>query len=76
MADPLAEALLATDSRKPEKRRIIRLFGDRPEVLEAIKTMRQRGHSYRVIADVLTKNGDESVSPNAVQRFLDDEGVE
>lgn len=51
------------------------MFGNEPEVLEAVKTARRdRGLSYRVIAEVLSKRG-EQVSQGAVQNWLRAQGI-
>lgn len=51
------------------------LFGERPDILEAIIVARvERKLSYQSIADVLSRDG-EYVSPTAVQNWLRARGV-
>jgi hypothetical protein len=51
------------------------LFGDRPDILEAIIAARvERKLSYQTIADVIARNG-QYISPTAVQNWLRTQGV-
>jgi DNA-directed RNA polymerase specialized sigma24 family protein len=52
------------------------LFGDRPDILEAVIVARaERKLSYQSIADVLGREG-EYISPTAVQNWLRAQGVQ
>jgi hypothetical protein len=52
------------------------LFGDQPDVLDAIVQARvERGLSFRVIAGVLSKSG-EQISEGAVQNYLRSRGFQ
>jgi len=74
MTDALAKKLSeATPARSGHKLRIEELFGDRPDVLEAIIAARKRGLSSRVIADVLSAEG-EKVADGAVTNWLRSQG--
>jgi hypothetical protein len=56
--------------------RIVNLFGDQPEVLDAIRRARRdRKLSFAAIAKFLTVNGDHPVSSAAVQTWLAKEGI-
>jgi ribosome-binding protein aMBF1 (putative translation factor) len=72
----LANELL-TASKKKDGRgmKVLEIFGDSPDVLEAIKTARRdRRLSYRSIAEVLNKSG-VVVSEGAVQNYLRSQGI-
>jgi hypothetical protein len=70
--DPLAAALERTRPANPSGQihRVVRLFGDRPEVLEQILSCRARGLSPKVIADALSAEG-AYVSEGAVRNWLE-----
>jgi hypothetical protein len=77
--DPIVAAL---DSALPtaggQRPKLLVLYGDRPEVLEAVVRARtSRGLSYEAIAKVLTKNAPEgeSVSAGAVKKWLDAQSI-
>jgi hypothetical protein len=73
--DLAAELMNARPLRDGRSLKIIEVFGDQPEVLDAIRTARvERGLSYRVIAQVLSKSG-EKISEGAVQNYLRAEGI-
>lgn len=73
--DPLAAALNATPCIKPGvKSRIVTLFGDRPDVLDAIRAARARGLSCQHIADTLS-TADAKVSDGAVNKWLKDDAL-
>jgi hypothetical protein len=55
--------------------KILRLFGDQPEVLEAILEARKRRCSFAQIAKALT-TPENVVSENAVKTFLTSRGVD
>lgn len=76
--DPLAIALdLAERGRSggPEGR-VVALFGDRPDVLDAIRRARtDRKLSYAQIAKVLSADG-EPLSEGAVKSWLTRQGID
>lgn len=73
--DSLAEKLNATAG--PAKLTgVERIFGDRPEVLEAIKSARRdRKLSYQTIATTLSTEADISISDGAVRNWLSKNGI-
>lgn len=75
----LVEALdgeTAIGRGSPGKLRVKELFGDRPEVIEAIiRARRDRRLSYAHIADTLNQEPGISISEGAVKLFLRREGV-
>ena len=74
--DLVAELNNATPLRDGRTLKIVELFGDQPEVLDAIvKARTERGLSYRVIAEVLSK-GEHEVSDGAVQNYLRARGIQ
>jgi hypothetical protein len=76
MSDPLAEALLTDDVPKQLRRfKVVELFGDRPEVLEAIRELRRRGVSYRQMSKRVQQISGEYVTPNAFMNWLDSEDM-
>lgn len=78
MTDPLAEALLG-QKEAPTNRTTLKmlvLFGDRPEVLEACKTLRQRGWSAQSISKAINQQiAPDRVSLSSVYRWLQYEGL-
>lgn len=76
MKDPLAEALLSAEKGRRYRMKLEVLFGDRPEVLEALREMKRRGHSYRSMARALSAHlENDSVSPNAVMNWFEKDGA-
>ena len=64
--DPLVAALKATGTQKCGRQlRIIELFGDRPDVLDAIRDARRRGVSCATIARTLS-TPEQTVCSNSV----------
>jgi ribosome-binding protein aMBF1 (putative translation factor) len=75
--DPLVAALDAVAGRRtgglPLK--IDALYGERPEVLDAIRSARRDKHlSYEQIAEALSTAGD-SITDGAVSKWLKREGI-
>ena len=70
-ADPLVAALDAINepSRGGKPLKVVELFGDRPDVLDAIVRMRARGLSFRQIADAITANG-HPITEGAINKWL------
>ena len=66
------EALRPNVSRSTFK--ILVMFGDQPDVLDAIKAARARRCSYSQIAKTLT-TVDAPISETAIKSWLDAEGV-
>jgi hypothetical protein len=57
--------------------RVITLFGDQPEVLDAIRRARRdRRLSYSAIANYLSANSGHRITANPVQKWLNSEGIE
>lgn len=76
--DPLAAALdaISAPTGGGVQGRIVQLFSDRPEVLDAIaRARRERKLSYAQIARALSRDGN-TVGPAAVQTWLDRQGIE
>lgn len=72
--DPLAAAMLtATPPRIGAKGKIEAVWGDRPEVLEAIRELRRQGRSFGFIADLLGQ--EEQVNASTVQKWLREQGI-
>lgn len=73
--DPFAAAMLAAPPKKtgaPGK--ILALWGDRPEVLEAIRSLRRdQGRSFAQIADLLA--AEHKVNASTVQTWLKGQGI-
>lgn len=56
--------------------KVIQLYGDRPEVLDAIRRARSERHlSFKQIAVYLSANG-PSISEGAVQTWLNKQGID
>ena len=75
--DALADALLTYEPPPPKSAlgKIETYFGDRPEVLEAIRVARvERGLSHRQISEVLSQAG-KPISKNAVAHSLEKQGI-
>jgi hypothetical protein len=74
--DIVTELMNADAAPRPGvKLRIDVLYGDQPDVQDAIRIARlEKRLSYRRIADVLSR-GDEQISPNAVQNWLRAQGI-
>lgn len=73
--DLAAELAVAQPLKDGRTMKILQAFGDQPEVLEAIEKARvERGLSFRVIAEVLSK-GEHEISEGAVQNYLRSRGV-
>lgn len=78
MADQLLDDLKNIRPADPggQQMRVPLLFGDRPEVLDAIRAARRdRGASWQAIAELLSKHG-QRVSSTAVRNWLVSEGIE
>lgn len=72
--DPLAAALLAAPPRKVGAPLVIdQVWGDRPEVLDAIRTLGANGTPVRQIADVLSR--ERPVHPDTIRTWLRRQGV-
>jgi hypothetical protein len=67
------EALTPNISRATFK--VLVMFGDQPEVLEAIKAARARRCSYNQIAKTLT-TPNAPISETAIKSWLDAEGID
>jgi CTP:molybdopterin cytidylyltransferase MocA len=67
------EALTPNVSRSTYK--ILVMFGDQPEVLEAIRQARARRCSYSQIAKTLT-TPNAPISETAIKSWLDAEGID
>lgn len=74
LADALNALMTPRTTLKP-KLRIIELFGDRPAVLEAIKSMHARNFTYAEIADRVTELSGIEVNASCVTRWLKAEAV-
>jgi hypothetical protein len=75
MMDLANELLTAAKKKDGRHMKVLEIFGDSPEVLEAIKTARRdRRLSYRLISEVLSQNG-TMVSEGAVQNYLRSQGI-
>jgi hypothetical protein len=71
MAD-IVDALLTAESGKDGREfRVLELFGDQPEILDAVRTLRARGVSYRSISKKITEVTGHYVSANGVQNWLE-----
>ena len=71
--DPLLAALAAAPTtRGGQPLRVVKLFGDRPEVLAAIQEHHARGVSTQQLAEILTASLPEgvSISDSAVERWI------
>lgn len=78
MADDLLNELLTIDPANGggQQMRIPMLFGDRPEVLDAIRAARRdRKASWQAISDLLSRHG-HRISATAVRNWLVSEGIE
>jgi hypothetical protein len=77
MSDPIAEALLTeeTDPKGGRKFRVVELFGDQPEVLDAIRQLRLSGVSYRQLSKRVKKVTGHHVTPNAFMNWLDSQDI-
>jgi hypothetical protein len=74
--DLAAELAAAQPFRDGRQMKIMELFGNQPDVLDAIVQARvERGLSFRVIAGVLSKSG-EQISEGAVQNYLRSRGFQ
>lgn len=76
-SDPLAVALdmIERGATGGTQGKIVALFGDRPDVLDAIvRARRDRKLSYQQIAKVLSADG-EPISAGAVQSWLSRQGI-
>lgn len=74
--DVASELLNGTPRRCGAGLRVDELFGDRPDILDAIRVARsERKVSFQFIADILSKEG-ETVSGTAVQNWLRGQGVQ
>jgi ribosome-binding protein aMBF1 (putative translation factor) len=76
--DPLAAALDAVTEKRTggTQRRVLELFGDRPQVLDAIrKARRDRGLSFKQIAELVSTPG-ASVTAGPIQKWLNGQGIQ
>lgn len=76
--DELSKKLDETPINKSGRKglRVHKEFGDRPEVLESILVARRdRGLSFRLIAEVLSEGLDDPISSTAVQNWCRELGV-
>jgi hypothetical protein len=68
----IVDALLSAESGQGGRNfRLQELFGDQPEVLDAVRTLRARGVSYRSIGKKIAEVTGHYVSPNSVQNWLE-----
>lgn len=77
-SDPLAVALDLVERGRNggTEGRVVALFGDRPDVLDAIRRARlDRKLSYAQIAKVLSADG-EPISEGAVKSWLSRQGID
>jgi hypothetical protein len=76
MADPIIDALdnlpELSDGRT---HRIVELYADQPEVLDAVKRARTRGRSYEAIAATLSTQG-KRISATSIRNWLRSEGIQ
>lgn len=79
VADPLAAALDSlplAENRGGATHKIDDYFGERPDVLEAIKRARRDNrHGYQKIADMLSTEG-RTLSDKAVKGWLKTQGID
>jgi hypothetical protein len=77
MSDPIAEALLTeeTDTKTGRTFRVLELFGDQPEVLDAIRQLRLSGVSYRQLSKRVKKVTGHYVAPGAFLNWLESENI-
>lgn len=70
--DPLAAALgdLKPVDGRVKTSKIDKTFGDRPEVLDAIVRMRERGHTYTAISDALLEHAGFEAHPTVVANWI------
>jgi hypothetical protein len=71
--DPLIAALAAAPTKTDGRAfKVDRLFGDRPEVLDAIRANHARGVTSATLAEVLTASldGADSISDSAIDSWL------
>ena len=71
--DELAAAMLAEPPGKAATsvHKVVAMFGDRPDVLDAIRTLRGQGYTYERIAAIVNKhNKPETISPEAIRNWL------
>lgn len=76
--DPLADALAQLQgSGSGSEMKVDAIFGDRPEVLRAIRDARQRKPpaSFKAISSLLSADCRQRVSEGAVQNWCIKEGV-
>ena len=68
----IADELLTAQNRRGGRRfRLLELFEDQPEVLDAIKELHNRGVSYRAISGKIHEITGDYVAPNAIMNWLD-----
>lgn len=73
--DLIAELKAAGRSTGGTRSKIDVLFGDQPDVLEAIRAARANGASHATIARILSSD-DQSVKEGAVRNWLFGQGIE
>lgn len=68
----IADELLTAQNRKGGRKfRLLELFEDQPDVLDAIKELHARGVSYRAISSKIHEVTGDYVAPNAIMNWLD-----
>ena len=72
MTNPIADQLLTAESGQGGRRfRMLELFGDQPDVLDAVRTLRKRGVSWRSISKKIHEVTGHYVAPNAIMNWVD-----
>jgi hypothetical protein len=73
----LAAGLNALPAGKPGgMSKVDVMFGDQPDVLEAIRVARQDRHlGFSSIAAYLTREGGEQIGDTAIKRWLNGQGI-
>lgn len=74
-SDLIANLTSAGRIQEGVKLRIDVLFGDRPDVLDAIRTARANGASHATIAKILSDDG-QRVGFGAVRNWMLSQGIE
>jgi len=72
MSDQTVTRLLAAESGQGGRRfRMLELFGDQPDVLDAVRTLRKRNVSWRAISKKIHEVTGHYVAPNAIMNWVD-----
>lgn len=77
MSDDLIEELngISRQHNVGRKKRILELFGDRPEILDAIKRARvERGATMEALCQIVNKHSTEKISASSIRAWLLEEG--